>query len=140
MFLDPQVRRLLDSVAQAGLPPISTLSLAAARQQMINSTALLGQPDAVDSIEDRTIPSSAGEIPIRIYKPAGEQLPIVVYFYGGAFLRVDRRRELVCVFLVHQNGSQVLEQKNKLLQQIDEMFPVPKSLSDGTSQLKRRGK
>jgi len=64
-------------------------------------------------------------------------------FHGDAFrafLRVDRRRELVCVFLVHQNGVQVLDQKNKLLQQVNEMFPVPKSLPDGPSQAKRRGK
>ena len=86
MSLDPQVRQLIDSVAQAGLPPISTLSLAAARQQMINSTALLGPPEAVDSIEDRMIPGSGGEIPIRIYKPAGEKLPIVVFFHGGGWV------------------------------------------------------
>ena len=50
-------------------------------------------------------------------------------FHGGAFgafLRVDRRREFVCAFLVYQNGVQVLDQKNKLLQEVNEMFPVPK--------------
>jgi len=56
----------------------------------------------------------------------------------GAHLRVDRRREVVCVFLVHQTAAQVLDQKNKLLQQVNEMFPVPKSLPDGPSQAKRR--
>ncbi len=44
----------------------------------------------------------------------------------GAHLRVDRRRELVIVFLVHQTAVQTLDQKNKLLQQVDEMFPLPK--------------
>ncbi len=43
----------------------------------------------------------------------------------GAHLRVDRRREVVCVFLVHQTALQSLDQKNKLLQQVNEMFPVP---------------
>ena len=49
-------------------------------------------------------------------------------FHGGALgahLRVDRRREVVCVFLVHQTGIQVLDQKNKLLQQVNKIFPVP---------------
>ncbi|MHC4557525.1 MAG: serine hydrolase domain-containing protein, partial [Planctomycetota bacterium] len=48
-------------------------------------------------------------------------------FHGGALgahMRIDRRREVVCVFLVHQTGLQVLDQKNKLLQQVNEMFPV----------------
>jgi CubicO group peptidase (beta-lactamase class C family) len=51
-------------------------------------------------------------------------------FHGGAFgahLRVDRRRELVIVFLVYQSGGQVVEQKDKLLQQVNEMFPQTKT-------------
>ena len=43
----------------------------------------------------------------------------------GAHLRLDRRRELVIVFLVHQTALQSLDQKEKLLQQVNEMFPVP---------------
>ena len=47
-------------------------------------------------------------------------------FHGGALgahLRLDRRRELVIAFLVHQNGPQTLDQKNQLLEQVYEMFP-----------------
>ncbi len=49
-------------------------------------------------------------------------------FHGGALgahFRVDRRREMVCVFLVYQNGVQVQDLKNKLVEQVNEMFPVP---------------
>ncbi len=49
-------------------------------------------------------------------------------FHGGALgahFRIDRKRDLVCVFLVHQNGPQVLPLKNKLVEQVNEMFPVP---------------
>jgi len=49
-------------------------------------------------------------------------------FHGGALgahFRIDRQREMVCVFLVHQNGPQVLDLKNKLVEQVNEMFPVP---------------
>ena len=86
MPLDPQVRRLLDRIARANLPPINTLPTAKARQQMIDASAALGKPESVDSIEDRTVPGSGGAIPIRIYKPTGEQLPIVVYFHGGGWV------------------------------------------------------
>ena len=50
-------------------------------------------------------------------------------FHGGALgahFRVDRRREVVCVFLVHQSGGQVVGQKNALVEQVNEMFPASK--------------
>jgi CubicO group peptidase (beta-lactamase class C family) len=48
-------------------------------------------------------------------------------FHGGALgahLRIDRRRELVCAFLVNQNGPQVKPLKDKLLDYVNKMFPV----------------
>jgi CubicO group peptidase (beta-lactamase class C family) len=51
-------------------------------------------------------------------------------FHGGALgahLRVDRRREVVCVFLVCQTAVQVQDLKNKLVQQVDQMFPIRKN-------------
>jgi len=50
-------------------------------------------------------------------------------FHGGALgahFRIDRKREVVCAFLVHQSGGQVVDQKDMLIKQVDEMFPVPK--------------
>lgn len=43
----------------------------------------------------------------------------------GARLRVDRSREVVCVFLVHQSSAQTVEQPNELFELVDEMFPTP---------------
>ena len=48
-------------------------------------------------------------------------------FHGGALgahLRIDRRRELVCAFLVNQNSPQVKPLKDKLLDYVNKMFPV----------------
>ena len=48
-------------------------------------------------------------------------------FHGGALgahFRVDRRRQLVCVFLVHQTGVQVQDLKDRLVEHVNEMFPV----------------
>ena len=44
----------------------------------------------------------------------------------GARLRVDRSREVVCVFLVYQSSAQTVEQPNKLFELVNEMFPVLK--------------
>ncbi len=49
-------------------------------------------------------------------------------FHGGtlgADLRVDRRRELVTVFLVHQAARQVRPLKTELYKQVNEMVSVP---------------
>ena len=48
-------------------------------------------------------------------------------FHGGALgahFRIDWRRQLVCAFLVHQNGPQVQPLKDKLVDQVNKMFPV----------------
>ena len=48
-------------------------------------------------------------------------------FHGGALgahLRIDRRREVVFALLVHQNGPQVKPLKDKLIDQVNKMFPV----------------
>ena len=38
------------------------------------------------SVLDRALPTTAGEVPVRVYKPAAEgTFPLVVYFHGGAF-------------------------------------------------------
>ncbi|NOK59459.1 MAG: hypothetical protein GFH27_549283n81 [Chloroflexi bacterium AL-W] len=42
---------------------------------------------AIHSVEDRTIPGPAGEIPIRIYRPNDqENLPALVWYHGGGFV------------------------------------------------------
>jgi CubicO group peptidase (beta-lactamase class C family) len=49
-------------------------------------------------------------------------------FHGGALgahFRVDRGREMVCVFLVHQDGVQVQKLKNRLVELVNGMFPMP---------------
>jgi len=86
MALDPQVEKLLANIAQANLPALNELSPAAARKQMLDATAVLGEPQPVESVEDCSAPGPSGEIPLRIYRPAGEELPVVVYFHGGGWV------------------------------------------------------
>lgn len=47
-------------------------------------------PIPMQRVVNRTIPRPEGEIPIRIYQPVpGDNLPILVYFHGGAFRMGD---------------------------------------------------
>lgn len=53
-------------------------------------------------------------------------LTIINESFNKEFTVDDRRRGLVCAFLVYQNAVQVQGLKDRLIQQVYEMFPVPK--------------
>ena len=93
MPLDPQVQDYLKRAAEEGAPPINALSPEEARAQMVTKTAMLGEPQAVERIEDRQVEGPAGAIPVRLYFPcnAGNgdtqpPLPVLVYYHGGGWV------------------------------------------------------
>ncbi len=99
MPLDPRARELLDQMAAANIPPISSLSVpearAARRARALADTTL----EPVLRVEDRTIPGPVGELGVRVYTPTeGGQLPILVghaaYSWGSAWVAGEppRRR------------------------------------------------
>lgn len=51
---------------------------------------LQGRPAPVAKVEEMAIPGPAGEIPIRVYWPAGSgPWPVVVYYHGGGWVIGD---------------------------------------------------
>jgi acetyl esterase len=88
--LDPQARMLLDQLEAIGTPPMSQQTPADARAAFGMLAAVAGPADAPVPIEDRTVPGPAGEIPVRVYRPAADEpLPVVVYFHGGGWVIGD---------------------------------------------------
>jgi len=91
MPLDPQVQALLDQMAALDEPPMHTLTPELVRMgiqmQLADAT---GEPEPVAQVGNRTIPGPAGEIPIRIYTPAGSgPFPALVFFHGGGWVICD---------------------------------------------------
>ena len=91
MPLDPQVQALLDQMAALNGPPIHTLTPELVRveikMQLANAP---GEPEPVAQVVNRTIPGPAGEIPVRIYIPAGSgPFPALVFFHGGGWVICD---------------------------------------------------
>ncbi len=85
MPVDPQIQVLLN--ARAALPPMHTLSVADARQQMA-ARAIPGLriPD-VASVVNRDMPGPGGRLPLRIYTPEGTgPFPLMVFFHGSGFV------------------------------------------------------
>ena len=87
MPLHPLAQAYLEQRAAAGEKPFETLTVAAARQQSLRLSKLLGPGEAVAHVEDRLLPGPSGDIPIRIYTPAGQgPFPVLVYYHGGGWV------------------------------------------------------
>ncbi|MBM3463890.1 MAG: alpha/beta hydrolase [Armatimonadetes bacterium] len=82
--LDSQMLTLLDVRAAMGARPIMEMDLQKARALAIAAASLQGAPEPVASVED----VRAGDVPVRLYKPTrAANLPVVVYFHGGGWVR-----------------------------------------------------
>jgi acetyl esterase len=91
MALEPQSQRVVDLIAQLGIPDFSETTPEVARQISAMRTTRLPQgPDA--RVESRAVPGAAGERDVRVYRPLdadGEVLPVLLWFHGGGFVLGD---------------------------------------------------
>jgi len=90
MPLDPQVKAFLEELASLDVPPLSSLTPQQARAQLVDVSALLGDPEPVAKIEDHRVEGPQGKIPVRIYTPRGSgPLPVLVFYHGGGWVLGD---------------------------------------------------
>src|SRR6185295_7666447 len=78
----------IDALAAQGGKPLYTLSYADARKVLEDLQAINVKKLPAD-VEERVFPvGPTGEVPVRIYRPAGAQglLPVVMYFHGGGWV------------------------------------------------------
>lgn len=98
--LDADMKLVLDRLVEMGARPLEQLTPDAARQQPRPAqaiAALLGRqeltlPEDGVEAEDRPIAGAEGELPARLYRPAGlltRLNPVVLYFHGGGFVTGD---------------------------------------------------
>ncbi|MFB7614829.1 alpha/beta hydrolase [Kitasatospora sp. NPDC056181] len=89
MPLHPQARALRERRAQAGTPPLYTLTPAQARAaDLADVRAAAGTPEPVAAVEEHRIPGPGGELTLRLYRPGqadGEALPALLYLFGGGW-------------------------------------------------------
>jgi acetyl esterase len=110
MPLDAQTQAFLDQMNAAEGPPLHTLPPEAARAMMFELAKMGGAPDPVAQVQDRVVPGPAGDIPLRIYTPAGEgPFPVLVYFHGGGWVIGDRdTHDVLCRNLANRAGCVVV--------------------------------
>ena len=92
--LHPDAQRLVTMIRESGRPPYETLPAQEARKMMLAGKPVL-QPDPPEVAEVRatTAPGPLGDIPLRLYRPAGTAadavLPGLVFFHGGGWVMGD---------------------------------------------------
>lgn len=111
MPLHPQVVESMKKLEALGLPALTEIT---PQQARINSTisreAIPVEKEPVGSIEDRMIPGPAGDIPIRIYRPAGiSNPPLIMLYHGGGWVVGDLESEdATCRGLCRRVGAVVI--------------------------------
>ncbi|MGD8831951.1 MAG: alpha/beta hydrolase [Pseudomonadales bacterium] len=89
MPLVPEYEAMFAQLAEEPGPKISEVTPAEGRE-MYRLMRPVIEELSVGSVEDRTIDTVAGEIPVRIYRPAGDgPFPILVNFHGGGWVIGD---------------------------------------------------
>lgn len=60
------------------------------REAYRKGIARAGTPEPIHSLKDQKVPGPAGDVPVRIYRPKGEEnLPVILYLHGGGFISGD---------------------------------------------------
>ena len=123
MPLDPQAQEVLDLTAALGLPPNHTLTPEEARANQLARPRAAGPELA--KVEDRAIPGSGAQIPLRIYTPEGTgPFPVLSWFHGGGWVlgNLDTS-DATARYLAVEAGCVVVSVDYRLAPEAK--FPVP---------------
>ncbi|WP_087974628.1 alpha/beta hydrolase [Oceanobacillus rekensis] len=86
MSLHPEIKKLFDTFPASDPNEEIKVIPEEARKSMNAPSIPLEKRVQVHSIEDKKVPTSEADIPVRIYTPEEKSsYPILMYFHGGAF-------------------------------------------------------
>src|SRR5579885_304433 len=112
MTIDPQMKKILDMIAAAGAPPIRGMTPAQAREAFETRLGFFrrGGVEPVGRCETRTVAGPGGDIPVRLYYPAG-QTPCgaAMWFHGGGWVLGNlESHDPTCRELANRAGALVV--------------------------------
>jgi len=128
MPMDPTARAIAESMA-AMFPEIDFTRSGTEHRRLLREAApdvLPGASEPIGSVEDRSIPGPAGEIPLRVYRPVdagSEPLPIALFTHGGGWVLCDLdSHDDVCRAISNASGAMVVAVDYRLAP--EHRFPV----------------
>ena len=85
--LTTKMAGVVERMARAGHPPFHTLTPAEAKAAYARGAGVLEVPKPeLARVEDFTMPARDGyALPVRLYAPSHERLPVLMFFHGGGF-------------------------------------------------------
>jgi acetyl esterase len=142
MPLDEDMKQLLALIAPPGMPALTEVSVEQARANM-GALMVAGEPEPVGRVENRTFPGPAGDVPIRIYTPAGAGAhPALVYFHGGGWVLCNLdTHDGTCRSLCNQAGCVVvsvdyrLAPENKFPAAVDDCYAATRWVAEHAAEL-----
>jgi acetyl esterase len=89
-MMDDGVQKLMRTM-DAAFPDLEKLSAVEARAVLVGRRVPVTNLDDVAGADDLAIPGPAGDLPVRIYRPHGDDgtRPAVVFAHGGGFVLCD---------------------------------------------------
>jgi len=125
---DPQVKALLDELIASGRPSSMRLPLPEGRRNFTELFVSLSGTAEVQRVEDAVLPGPAGDIPVRLYRPASRgPLPVAVYFHGGGWVFGGiEASDGLCRSLAVASGAMVVAAAYRLAPE----HPYPAALED----------
>lgn len=137
MTLDPQIAALLDTL-DAGFPPVHTMTGAQARAAIRARFVPAAEPEPCGEVSDQMVPGKGGDIPVRVYRPGGDRLPVLVYAHGGGFVFCDLdSHDGLCRDFANQLGAVVVSVAYRLAPEhpwpagADDVFAVVQAAAAG---------
>jgi acetyl esterase len=125
--LEPEVQLLLRLRGLARRPPMETLSVPQAREEIRHEAAsIAGAPLPVARVEEIAVPGAAGMLGARLYVPADlpSPAPMLVYLHGGGWVVGDLdTHDQPCRFLAREAGMLVLSVDYRRAP--EHQFPAP---------------
>jgi acetyl esterase len=87
--LDPEAEALLEVMRAMGTAQPYTLPVEEAREQMRAALMTKGEPIALHSVEDTSLPTPHGDLAMRLFRPIAGPLPIALFLHGGGWTLND---------------------------------------------------
>ena len=133
MSVHPQCQAILDAIANSDGPTVfDTRDPDEARRLYAASTDAFAPPTpALRTVENRTIPSDAMDVPVRIYTPEAEAgpngLPALLFLHGGGWVFGDLdTHDALCCILAHEAGCIIVSVDYRLAPE----YKFPAALND----------
>ena len=141
MPIHPQAAAVVDIMAQMGVSFVGNPS--DLRTLIASFPRPAGEP--VGAVVNRDVPGPAGDVPVRIYSPAGvssERLPALVWFHGGGWVfgSLDTA-DLTCRGIANRAGCRVISVAYRLAPEakfpaaVDDCFAVTRWIADHATDL-----